>query len=86
MPTKQQPEFDDILDTFDASRFLKISERTLRQLAAEQAIPSVRVGNQFRFSKRQLLAHVEGRPLEKRVIRRAQEQFAGQIFAKKPTP
>lgn len=38
-----------VLTLFEASKRLKVSERTLWQLAKDNAVPHFRVGKQYRF-------------------------------------
>ena len=40
---------DSVLTLFEASKFLKVSERTLWQLAKEDEVPHFKVGRQYRF-------------------------------------
>lgn len=40
---------DSVLTLFEASRKLKVSDRTLWQLAKDDAVPHFRVGKQYRF-------------------------------------
>lgn len=49
----------EVMTLVEAARFLRVSERTLGQLAKDQRAPHTRVGNQFRFSRAQLLAWLE---------------------------
>ena len=46
---------DEFLTTFEAARLLKVDEKTIRQLAANKELPSLKVGRQFRFVKSELL-------------------------------
>ena len=39
----------EVLTLFEASKRLKVSERTLWQLAKDNAVPHFRVGKQYRF-------------------------------------
>ncbi len=43
---------DEILDIKNAANFLQIKERTLYRLVAEGEIPGIKVGGQWRFSKK----------------------------------
>ncbi len=43
---------DEILDIKSAANFLQIKERTLYRLVAEGEIPGIKVGGQWRFSKK----------------------------------
>jgi excisionase family DNA binding protein len=43
---------DDILDIRNAAKFLQIKERTLYRLVGEGEIPGIKVGGQWRFSKK----------------------------------
>jgi excisionase family DNA binding protein len=45
---------DQILDIRSAAKYLHIRERTLYRLVAEREIPGIKVGGQWRFSKRLL--------------------------------
>ena len=47
-------EVSDVLTLFEASQFLKVSERTLWQLAKEDQVPFFKVGRQYRFLVSQL--------------------------------
>ena len=46
VPTSDQTE---VLTLFEASKKLKVSERTLWGLARDNAVPHFRVGKQYRF-------------------------------------
>ena len=43
---------DDIMDIRKAAEFLQIKERTLYRLVGEGEIPGIKVGGQWRFSKK----------------------------------
>jgi len=43
---------DEILDIRSAARYLQIKERTLYRLVGEGEIPGIKVGGQWRFSKK----------------------------------
>lgn len=43
---------DDIMDIRNAAKFLQIKERTLYRLVGEGNIPGIKVGGQWRFSKK----------------------------------
>jgi len=43
---------DDIMDIRNAAKFLQIKERTLYRLVGEGEIPGIKVGGQWRFSKK----------------------------------
>ena len=43
---------DEILDIRQAAGYLQIKERTLYRLVGEGAIPGIKVGGQWRFSKK----------------------------------
>ena len=43
---------DEIMDIRSASRYLQIKERTLYRLVGEGEIPGIKVGGQWRFSKK----------------------------------
>jgi excisionase family DNA binding protein len=45
---------NDVLDARQAAKYLKISERTVRRLARERAIPAFKVGGLWRFKVSQL--------------------------------
>jgi excisionase family DNA binding protein len=45
---------NDVLDARQAAKYLKISERTVRRLARERAIPAFKVGGLWRFKVTQL--------------------------------
>ena len=46
---RQQAEASEVLTLFEAGKRLKVSERTLWQLARDNAVPHFRVGKQYRF-------------------------------------
>jgi excisionase family DNA binding protein len=48
---KEDTEQQDILTTEEAARYLRVSSRTLRQLAGSGAIPARKVGREWRFSR-----------------------------------
>ena len=43
---------DEIMDIRSAAKFLQIKERTLYRLVGEGEIPGIKVGGQWRFSKK----------------------------------
>ena len=51
---------DDVLTVREASQFLKVPERSLRQYIAEGRIPAVRIGRHMRLSRRELEAVLAG--------------------------
>lgn len=61
-PRKAEPneESDDVLDLIGAAKFLRLSDKTTRELAKAGDLPAKRLGNQWRFSRRKLLDHVRG--------------------------
>lgn len=46
---------DEIFTVFDAAKFLKVDEKTVRKLAKAGELPCFRVGAQYRFTKSALL-------------------------------
>ena len=52
VPSEAQPK---VLTLLEASRFLRISERKLWQMAKASELPCFRVGRQWRFLTQQLL-------------------------------
>lgn len=44
-----QQQADSVLTLYEASKRLKVSERTLWQLARDNAVPHFKVGRQYRF-------------------------------------
>jgi excisionase family DNA binding protein len=46
---RQQAEASEVLTLFEASKRLKVSERTLWQLTRDKAVPHFKVGKQYRF-------------------------------------
>ena len=56
MATKTNDESEsEVFTLLEASKFLKISERTLWELARAGDVPSARVGSQYRFLKSRLV-------------------------------
>jgi excisionase family DNA binding protein len=56
---------DEILDIRQAAEFLQIKERTVYRLVGEGAIPGIKVGGQWRFSKKcleEMFLKVTGKP------------------------
>ena len=49
----------EVLTLHDASLYLKVSERTIWQLAKDGKVPHGKVGNQYRFTRAQLTAWLE---------------------------
>lgn len=43
---------DEIMDIRNAAKYLQIKERTLYRLVGEGEIPGIKVGGQWRFSKK----------------------------------
>ena len=54
----------DILNTQEAAELLRVTPRTVKQLAAAGKIPARKVGRGWRFSRAALLEHVEGERVE----------------------
>ena len=50
---------NDILNLEQARAYLKIGRNTILKLAAKGKIPAKKVGNSWRFSKRQLIKYIE---------------------------
>jgi len=46
---RQQAQASEVLTLFEASKRWKVIERTLWQLARDNAVPHFRVGRQYRF-------------------------------------
>jgi len=70
---------DEILDIKQAAEYLQIKERTLYRLVGDGEIPGIKVGGQWRFSKKCLdsmfLRVTERKPRAKR-MRRQEEPIA----------
>lgn len=62
MQPRSRPEQDpgDVLTLAEAAKLLKVCEKTTGKLAQTGELPARRVGNQWRFSRRAVLAHLEG--------------------------
>lgn len=52
----------EILTVDGAAEFLSLSPWTIREKARLGEIPARKVGGQWRFSRRDLIAHIEGTP------------------------
>ncbi len=50
--TKETPMPDEIMDIRNAAKYLQIKERTLYRLVGEGEIPGIKVGGQWRFSRK----------------------------------
>jgi excisionase family DNA binding protein len=59
-PLRTDGEADDVLDLIGAAKLLRLSDKTTRELAKAGDLPATRLGNQWRFSRRMLLARVRG--------------------------
>ena len=49
------------MTTEQAAKFLQVAESTLREMAANGAVPAGRLGKEWRFSRMALLAHCRGK-------------------------
>jgi excisionase family DNA binding protein len=54
------PEKDQVLNTTQAAKFLKISRMTLHRRMAEGSVPHRRLGRRIMFSKLELLSWLRG--------------------------
>lgn len=54
---------DEVLTIKEVSAFLKVTERTIYSLLADQAIPAFKVGGQWRFRRSDLVKWMETRTL-----------------------
>jgi excisionase family DNA binding protein len=52
MQTKETRMPDEIMDIRSAAKYLQIKERTLYRLVGEGEIPGIKVGGQWRFSRK----------------------------------
>jgi len=59
---------DEILDIRNAAKFLQIKERTLYRLVGDGEIPGIKVGGQWRFSKKCLEEMFLKQPRERKKI------------------
>lgn len=50
----------DVLNALEAAGFLRISEKTLRDLASRGEIPCRRIGREYRFSRTKMLDWLAG--------------------------
>lgn len=50
----------DILTLREAADFLKLSERTVWEMIQNEHLPARKLGAQWRLSRSQLMAHIEG--------------------------
>ena len=57
---------DEIMDIRNAAKFLHIKERTLYRLVGDGEIPGIKVGGQWRFSKKCLEEMFIRKPAEKK--------------------
>ena len=57
---------DEIMDIRNAAKFLQIKERTLYRLVGDGEIPGIKVGGQWRFSKKCLEELFLKNPKEKK--------------------
>lgn len=46
---------DEVMDTLEAAKFLKVSRQTLMKYVQEGKIPAQKLGRQWRFSKEALV-------------------------------
>lgn len=54
----------DVLNTKEAAELLRVTPRTVKQLAGSGKIPARKVGQGWRFSRAALLKHLEGEAVE----------------------
>lgn len=50
---------NEVMDTKEAAKFLKVSRTTLMKLVKEGVVPAQKMGGQWRFSRRALLSWLE---------------------------
>ena len=61
MLAMRRPQVEgDVLTLAEAAKLLKLCEKTAGRLAKSGDLPAKRVGNQWRLSRRAVLAHIEG--------------------------
>jgi excisionase family DNA binding protein len=56
-------KLSDVLTVEQAAELLQLSTKTLKRLAQAKRVPSRRVGNQWRFSRRALMDWLAGKDL-----------------------
>ena len=61
MNEKEGSLLKEVLNVEEAAEYLNISVQTVLKLANEGSLPAARIGKQWRFSRRQLLEHIEGK-------------------------
>jgi excisionase family DNA binding protein len=54
-------KLSDVLTVEQAAELLQLSTKTLKRLAHARRVPSRRVGNQWRFSRRALMDWIAGK-------------------------
>lgn len=52
-------EHPEIMRVSDAAEFLQCTEEHVRRLARRAELPARKIGSEWRFSRRQLLAYIE---------------------------
>jgi hypothetical protein len=52
-------DFSDIIDKFEAAKILKLHPVTVVKLSREKKIPSMKIANKFKYSKKALYAFIK---------------------------
>ena len=68
--TREATVMDDVLTLEEAAHILKVSTETVRRKAAAGIMPGAKVGREWRFSRRQLMAWLEEGGMKARPQRR----------------
>lgn len=63
MLTNRPPQDGEVLTLTEAAKLLKVCEKTAGKLAQAGELPARRVGVQWRFTRRSVLAYLEGESL-----------------------
>ena len=72
----------EVLSTNEAAALLAMHPKTLLKQARQGLVPAARIGGRWKFSRRQLLAVVEGRTdLYERVVDQSLAEEASRIMA-----
>ena len=80
MATHAEP---DILTVEEAAEYLRVSPSTVRRMARTGLLPGVRIGRQWRFSRRQLLEWVEEAAIPEEMVELGMAEAIGERLSER---
>ena len=72
--------YNEVLNLTEAARFIRVSEKTLREIARNKRVPCQKVGREWRFLRRGLEQWLAGREPTAMVAESAQVYGQGELF------